>query len=334
MPERRSRSHGSFIIGVDMGGTRTKLGRLASGGHTLDGFRTRPTGAGRDPATVLGDVARTIGELEGEIGAPALALGLGVPATFTRDGGIDVLPNFAPGWRGMRIADELGRLVDLPVVLVNDARAFALAEARAGAAAGVGSSFAVTLGTGVGGGLVIRGELHLGASGNAGEFGHHVFDPHGPRCGCGSHGCIETYASAPALVASVMRAFVQGTVPDLVDRANGRFAAVTPALIAEAADAGDPICREAIERVAHVLGVGLANVATLVGVEMVVIGGGMAGLGERLFGPIRSTLAAFAPTARGHLPDLVPARLGDGSGALGAALHAADVMAARDGAER
>lgn len=319
-------TEGPSVIGVDIGGTSIKLGRYRPGARELEGFRSLPTGAGRPHEAVLADLAAAIRAVAREGGAAPAGLGIGIPATLSRDGRVEVLPNFAPGWRGVAVADRLAEAAGLPAVVLNDARAFTLAEARVGAAAGVDAAFGVTLGTGVGGGLVLGGRLHLGYSGNAGEFGHHVFDPHGPRCGCGSHGCIETYASAPALVASLMRPFVQGMVPTLVRLADGRLDAVTPALIAQAADAGDPICREALDRIALVLGVGLANVTTLVSVERVVIGGGMAGLGETLFAPLRRTLAAYAPTAGDRLPEVVPARLGAQAGALGAALHAADAL--------
>ncbi len=319
-------TEGPSVIGVDIGGTNVKLGRYRPGARELEGFRSLPTGAGRPHEAVLGDLAAAIRELALEGGSAPAGLGVGIPATLSRDGRVEVLPNFAPGWRGVAVADWLTEATGLPAVIINDARAFTLAEARAGAAADVDSAFGVTLGTGVGGGLVLGGRLHLGYSGNAGEFGHHVFDPHGPRCGCGSHGCVETYASAPALVASLMRPFVQGMVPALVRLADGRLDAVTPALIARAAEEGDPICREALDRVALVLGVALANVTTLVSVERIVIGGGMAGLGETLLTPLRRTLAAHAPTAGDRLPEVVPASLGAQAGSLGAALHAADAL--------
>lgn len=312
------------MIGVDIGGTSVKLGLYRDGARDLAGFRTHATGAERPRDRVLATVIEAIRDLVATAdGAPA-GLGVGLPATLSRDGRVEVLPNFAPGWRGLAVAEALGQALRLPAVALNDARAFTLAEARVGAAAGAASAFGVTLGTGVGGGLVLGGRVHVGASGNAGEFGHHVFDPHGPRCGCGSHGCIETYASAPALVASVMRPFVQGMVPALSRLADGRLEAVNPSLIAQAAAAGDVICHEALARVALVLGVGLANLTTLVSVERVVIGGGMAGIGEALFDPVRRVLAAYAPTAGDGLPTLVPAELGAKAGALGAALHAAD----------
>jgi len=316
----------AYVIGVDVGGTSTKLGRYRPGANDLEGFRSRPTGAQRAPAEVLADLATTIRELTALDTATPLALGVGVPATLSRLGRIEVLPNFAPGWRGLDVAAALTDATGLPAVAVNDARAFTLAEARLGAAAGARTAFGVTLGTGVGGGLVIDGRLHRGDSGNAGEFGHHVHDPHGPRCGCGSHGCIEVYASAPALVAAVMRAFAQGAAPVLARLAGGRRDAVTPALIAEAAAAGDPICADALDRVALVLGVALANVTTLVSPERVVIGGGMANLGDALFAPLRRVLAAYAPTAGERLPTIVRAALGDRAGALGAALHAIDTV--------
>ncbi len=317
---------GRFLIGIDIGGTAIKLGRYRPGARELEAFRSLPTGASRPVDEVLRDIEEAGLALAQEATGAAIGVGVGIPGTLTRDGRIDVLPNFAPGWRGLAVAERLGEACDLPGVVVNDAHAFILAEARLGAAAGARSAFGVTLGTGVGGGLVLDGRLHLGATGNAGQFGHHVYDAHGPRCGCGSHGCIETYASAPALVASVMRPFVQGAVPALVELAEGRWEAVTPALIARAAEGGDPICCEALERCAFVLGVGLADVTTLSAPECIVIGGGMAGLGEALLAPLRRTLVAYARTAEVHLPAVLPAALGAQAGALGAALYASDTL--------
>lgn len=315
------------VLGVDLGGTTTKAGRLRIDAHELDGFRSRPTGAARPREEVLADVAAEARALAADAPGPVVALGIGVPAALTPDGRVDVLPNFAPGWRGLDLARELTDLTGLRTAVVNDARAFTLAEARAGAAASAKVAFGLTLGTGVGGGIAVDGRLFLGANGNAGEFGHHTFDPHGPLCGCGSHGCVETYASAPALVASVLRPFRQGRTPRLQELARERFEEVTPALIARAAAEGDAHCRDAIERVAEVLGVGLADVTTLLAVDRIVVGGGMAGLGEVLLGPLRRVLGAYATTAGGTLPEVVPARLGDEAGALGAALHAIDRVA-------
>ncbi|MDZ7799594.1 MAG: ROK family protein [Trueperaceae bacterium] len=315
----------SWIVGVDLGGTTTKVGRLARGGTALQGFGTRPTGADRSREAVLGDVAEEI-RAQATAAGDVAAVGIAIPAAMTPDGRIDVLPNFAPGWRGLDLADEVQRATGHRTVVVNDARAFALAEARVGAAVGARSAFGVTLGTGVGGGIVLNGTLYLGANGNAGEFGHHTYDPHGPLCGCGSHGCVETYASAPALVASVMRPFAQGRTPRLRELAGDRFDGVTPARIAEAAEVGDAHCRDAIDRVAEVLGVGLADVTTLLGVDRIVVGGGMAGMGDTLLAPLRRTLTAYASTVGGMPPEVMPARLGTEAGALGAALHALDVV--------
>lgn len=321
----RASADASWIVGVDLGGTTTKYGRLRRTATALEGYTARPTGADRPRDEVLRDVAAEVLSQAAAAG-DVTAVGIAIPAAMTPDGRIDVLPNFAPGWRGTDLATEVDRATGLRTVVVNDARAFALAEARVGAAVGARAAFGVTLGTGVGGGIVLNGSLYLGANGNAGEFGHHTHDPHGPLCGCGSHGCVETYASAPALVAAVMRPFAQGRTPQLRALAGGRFDAVTPARIAEAAEAGDVHCRNAIDRAAEVLGVGLADVTTLLGVDRIVVGGGMAGMGDTLLAPLRRTLAAYATTVGGAPPEVMPARLGTEAGALGAALHAVDVV--------
>lgn len=313
------------VIGIDMGGTTTKLGLLTRQGTRLEMFRSMPTGARRPRTEVLADLTNAVRALSADataVGQAPGGIGLGLPAAMSRSGHIEVLPNFAPGWTGVSVVAELAVASGLPVVAINDARAFTLAEATFGAAAGAQSVLGVTLGTGVGGGLVLDGRLYLGASGKAGELGHQIVDRNGPLCGCGSHGCLETYASATALIASVTRGFLQGSAARLCELADHQLAAVTPELIAEAASQGDATCRDAIDRVAVALGVALANVVTLLAVERIIVGGGLAGLGDLLFAPLLHTLHEYARLAGADMPDVLPASLGSEAGALGAALVA------------
>ncbi len=308
-----------------MGGTTIKLGLLTSRHDSLELFRSMPTRAHRPRQEVLADLAAAAQELAADAassGQRVSGIGVGLPAAMSRSGHIEVLPNFAPGWNGVSVAAELSAATGLPTVTINDARAFTLAEATFGAAAGAQSVLGVTLGTGVGGGLVLDGKLYLGRSGKAGELGHQVVDRYGPLCGCGSRGCLETYSSATALIASVTRGFLQGSTVRLCELAGNQLASVTPELIAEAAAQGDATCQDAIERAGAALGVVLANTVTLLAVERIVVGGGLAGLGELLFAPMLWTLHEFARLAGPDMPDLVPALLGSEAGALGAALEA------------
>ena len=190
------------------------------------------------------------------------------------------------------------------MALINDARAFTLAESRMGAAAGCPTVVCLTLGTGVGGGVVVDGRLRFGPSGRAGELGHQDIDVDGPPCGCGNRGCVEAFAAGAVLC-----------------RLGGR---ATPEAVYAAAAAGDERAAAAVQAVIGRLAVGIANLVTVLWPERVVVGGGVAAAGDRLFGPLRAAVAAAAPLVDPAAYEIVPAALGPGAGAIGAALWAAE----------
>ena len=313
-------------IGVDLGGTTVKCGLVVEGDAVVEGFHRFDTRAHRPREEVIADVAAAVRELRRQAegsGVPVTGVGIGIPATLDRAGRVDVLPNFAPGWKGLALHEAIASITGLPAVTVNDARAFTLAEATLGAGAGRRAVLGVTLGTGVGGGLYLDGRLYLGPSGNAGEFGHQVVDPKGPRCGCGGHGCLETFASATAVVGAVTRPFLQGAAPVLRDLASGRLEAVTGELVVEAARAGDMACADALARATEWLGVAIANAATLAAVEVVVVGGGLATAGDLILEPIRDSLSRHAPVLGDEAPEIRLSELGGRAGVLGAGIMAA-----------
>ena len=316
------------VVGIDLGGTNVKLGLLTAE-NTLRYTSSFETRSHRPPQSVVADIAKTVCKLKAQAEADNLtvqALGTGVPATLelTKRQTLN-MPNFAEAWYGFGIADALEEATGLKVALVNDARAFVLAESRLGAAKGVSNVFGIILGTGVGGGVVVNGQLHLGSGGLAGEFGHHVVDPNGLRCGCGGYGCLETVASAPALVASVTRPFLHGRSPVLYTLAQGDLRAVSAKLVAEAARQGDAACCEALERVGQALGVATANVITLFSPECIVVGGGLAGAHDLLFPVIRQSWQRHAAVAGEYLPAVKLAKLRQ-PGVVGAALYARSRM--------
>ena len=314
------------IIGVDVGGTNVKLALLTHEGETryMRGFETRSY---RPVDAVMADLAAAVRELAARAasdGVAVHALGLALPATLEpKKRQTLVMPNFAGGWYAFPVADALEGATGLPVSLVNDARAFVLAESRLGAGRGVADLFGVVLGTGVGGGVVLGGRLHLGAGGLAGEFGHHVVEPRGLRCGCGGRGCLETVASAPALVAAVTRPFLHGRSPLLHDLVGGDLNAVTAQTVSEAARLGDEACLDALERVGGALGLATANVVTLLAPERIVFGGGLSKAHDLLFPALRAAWRRHAHVAGDRLPSLELAALEE-AGVLGAALYAAD----------
>jgi glucokinase len=290
-------------LGIDVGGTNSKLAVLeVEGDHrTLLATATIPTGAG-DPGEVAGRLGAAGARLAAEHG-PVAAAGAGVPGLFDEASGrIVLLPNLPAAWTGRPFRDPLAGLLGVPVALINDARAFTLAESRMGAAAGCPTVVCLTLGTGVGGGVVVDGRLRFGPSGRAGELGHQVIEVDGPPCGCGNRGCVEAFAAGAALC-----------------RLGGRD---TPEAVFRAAAAGDQRAGAAVGATVGRLAVGIANLVTVLWPERVVVGGGVAAAGDQLFGPLRAAVAAAAPLVDPSSYEIVPAALGPSAGAIGAALWA------------
>ena len=234
---------------------------------------------------------------------PVAAAGAGVPGLFDETSGqIVFLPNLPAAWTGHRVRDQLAGRLGVPVALLNDARAFTLAESRMGAAAGCSTVVCLTLGTGVGGGVVVDGRLRMGPHGRAGELGHQVIQLDGPPCGCGNRGCVEAFAAGAALC-----------------RLGGQ---PSPEAVFAAAAAGDERAAAAVRVTVGRLAVGIANLVTVLWPERVVVGGGVAAAGEQLFGPLRVAVAAAAPLVDPGAYEIVPAALGPAAGAIGAALWA------------
>ncbi|HEV3013219.1 MAG TPA: ROK family protein, partial [Actinomycetota bacterium] len=227
-------------LGIDVGGTNSKLVVLeVEGDHrSLLATATIPTGVG-DPGAVVGRLGAAGARLVAEHG-PVAAAGAGVPGLFDEASGrIVLLPNLPAAWTGRPFRDPLAGLLGVPVALINDARAFTLAESRMGAAAGCPTVVCLTLGTGVGGGVVVDGRLRFGPSGRAGELGHQVIEVDGPPCGCGNRGCVEAFAAGAALC-----------------RLGGRD---TPEAVFRAAAAGDQRAGAAVRATVGRLAVGIAN---------------------------------------------------------------------------
>jgi glucokinase len=291
-------------LGIDVGGTNSKLAVLDTADKLL-ATATIPTGSD-DPGEVMGRLAAAGAGLAAEHG-PVAAAGVGVPGLFDEASGRAVLlPNLPPAWTGHEIGRPLADRLGVPVALINDARSFTLAESRMGAAAGCSTVICLTLGTGVGGGVVVDGRLRFGPHGRAGELGHQVIDPDGPPCGCGNRGCVEAFAAGAAL-----------------SRLGGRD---SPRAVFRAAAAGDERARAAIEAVVGRLAVGIANLVTVLWPERVVVGGGVAAAGEQLLGPLRRAVAAASPLVDPASYEIVAAALGPAAGAIGAALWGRERM--------
>jgi glucokinase len=311
-------------IGVDLGGTSFKLGWLGARDE-LHAMAVHPTHGHRQAHEVLIEIAaaiRTARAAAESAGEPVAAVGIGVAAVVNPYAGEIVLaPNLSASWQRFSLASALGRLIDLPVYVLNDARSYILAEWRMGAARNAVNVLGITLGTGVGGGLVLDGQLRLGPHHLAGEFGHLTCDPNGLRCGCGSLGCIETYASGTAIAAAALRPLLGGRTPRLRQILRGDIAALDAKAVAEAALQGDVECSEIFDRAGNALGIGIANVMKIVDIERVVIGGGVAFAEQLLFDSINASVQRNCTVFAGTEPDLRVATVRQ-PGATGAALWA------------
>ena len=295
----------SRYLGLDLGGTNIKGAVVEEDGEATPvvvATGSTPTRADEGPAAVT---ARMVGlgrSLTAEHG-PFLGVGVGVPGLFDFDTGIITFFTNLPGvWEGFPLRATIAESLGIPATLINDARAFTLAEATVGAGQGCRTVACITLGTGVGGGLFINGELHFGAFGIAGELGHQTVSPDGPVCGCGNPGCMEAFTRAPVIAAAAGKE----TMEQVLD----------------GAAAGDPACVAAIDQAATYLGIGLANVVTMIGPDRIVIGGGVATAGDALLGPIREAVRSRVTLVPPEQVEVVAAELGSGAGAIGAALAA------------
>ena len=286
-------------LGLDLGGTNVKLALLEDGEVAQTDQAPTLSEVG-GPAGVL---ARMV-ELGRQVG-PVDSIGVAFPGLFDGAGTALLLPNLHGDWVGQPLRETLEAGFGVPVALINDGHAFALAEARLGAARGAADVLCIVCGTGIGAGLVLGGRLHLGVEDRAAEIGHHTVLPDGPPCNCGNRGCLELLAGARAIA----RAAGKPSFDDVVTGAR----------------AGEPAAVEALARAGELIGIAVANVTIFLAPQRVVIGGGVAEAGELLLRPlvdeVRRRAGNVAPLAR---IEILPAALGPLAGAIGAALWGAE----------
>jgi glucokinase len=281
-------------LGLDLGGTNIKLA-LLDGDRPVELTEAPTLSHDGGPEAVLArmvELARSAGDVE--------SIGVALPGLFDGKGHALLLPNLYGDWRGRAIGGPLSAALERDVQLINDGHAFALAESRLGAGRGANDVMCIVCGTGIGGGLVLGGRLHLGPEQRAGEFGHHTVSEDGPVCECGNHGCLELYAGARAIA----RVAGAETFDETVERAR----------------AGDRRATEALDRAGTLIGLAIANVLIFLCPDRVVVGGGVAQAGDLLFEPLRRSIAARARVAPLDRIAIAPAELGAHAGAIGAAL--------------
>ena len=308
----------SLTIGIDIGGTKVLGGVVDENGKILATHReATPKEGGVALTTTIANVAKVL--LRDH---DAVAMGVSAAGFVSSDRETMLATPNISGWNGVNLKNELGKLIDLPIVIENDANAAAWGEAVFGAGVGEAQMMMITVGTGIGGGAVIEGKLHRGAYGIAAEFGHLRVGPEGHLCGCGARGCFEQYASGNALMRHVREAI--NASPDaahnLLARGDGTIAGLSGHHITDAARDGDPIALAGFNTTAQWLGAGIASLSVLFDPACVVIGGGVIDAGEILLAPTRVALERYMPFSGKHpTPRIVAATLGNDAGLVGAA---------------
>jgi len=320
-------------IGVDLGGTNLRAGIVDTvAGRVLSSARG-PTYAEEGPPAVIERMAALINQAISEARLATdeiVAIGIGVPGLYDpATNAVRFLPNLPTTWLDVPLGREIELRVGRPTALVNDARAFVLAEATFGAGRGANIVIGLTLGTGIGGGIVIGGQIVLGHDGSAGEFGHHIIDLNGPRCGCGSRGCLEAHASGPAIATMGIKAVRQGRTTVLRDLIDGDLNRMTPEVIVRAAEMGDPVAREIMDEAGLYLGIGVANLVKIFSPDVVVIGGGVSQAGDWLLKSIRQVVSRHSSVTYLDRVSITLAALGGDAGIIGAALWATRVAQSR-----
>ncbi|GAB3690758.1 ROK family glucokinase [Nocardiopsis oceani] len=308
-----------LTIGVDIGGTKVAAGLVDHDGQILDKVKY-PTPA-NDPRELAEVVAKAVEELRAREPEDAVsAVGVGVAGFVDEDRAtVQVAVNL--GLRDEPLQERVQQRVELPVVIENDANAAAWAEARFGAGRGSDHIVCVTLGTGIGGGLVLGGDLHRGRYGVAAEVGHYRMVPHGRRCACGNHGCWEQYASGRALVAEGQD--LARTNPQRAERmlklAEGAVEGIGGEVITQAAVEGDKAALECFRVVGEWAGLGLADLAAILDPECFVLGGGVSDAGDIILDPVRTSFARHVTGRPGRrLAEVRVAELGGEAGIVGA----------------
>lgn len=293
-------------LGLDLGGSSVKWAVLEADGMDSDSIAVATTGevptrVDLDPRGIVDQLCELARSVAARVGGVA-SVGVGVPGLYDASTGeTRLLPNLPGDWSGVPLAEPIGRLLGAPTRLLNDARAFTIAESILGAGRGAGVVLGVTVGTGIGGGISFGGRVYHGHEGTAGEIGHQTILLDGPLCSCGNRGCLETLVSARALAAACGQTTVERAV--------------------EAARAGDPRAARGFAQCGTYLGVGIANAIVLLTPDVVVVGGGVARAGDLLLGPARDEIRRRVRVTDLAGTSIVTSTLGVWAGAVGASIH-------------
>src|SRR5437868_3627655 len=320
-----SKKRHRYIVGVDLGGTNIVAGAMSEDGVEHYGMRSIPTSS-EQGAEAVAD--RIVGLVEGVIldtiaqtdahRPDFIGVGVGAPGPLDRERGVVIVaPNL--GWRDFPLLDRITERLDLPATLDNDANCATVGEWWQGAAKGGRNVVGMTIGTGIGGGLIMDGKLFHGISDVAGEIGHTTIDLNGRHCKCGNYGCLEAYASGPAIATRAREVLVReetaSLLPSMVD---GKLDQLTAETVYKAAQRGDAVANEIVRDTARYLGVGIANLLNILNADVVVVAGGVTQAGDALFVPLQAEVRrrAFRPAV--EAARIVPGELPGTAGVIGA----------------
>ena len=310
-------------IGIDVGGTNVKIALVDNNGKIIYS-NSVPTYAKMGYEYTVNNIKQAIKDLMKETNTtPSDIEGIGFDFPGQVDcktGVVKLAPNI-PGWVNVPIAQMIEDEFHIPTRIDNDVRCAALGELKFGAGRGCENFICITVGTGIGSGIVINGKVVRGATNAAGELGHIKLQMNGgPICGCGDTGCLEAFASGPAIVAMAQEYIKGGKSTKFREMAAVEGGEITPYMVAKAAEEGDPVAKRIFEIVGEYIGIGLTSVINLLNPERVIIGGGVAESGELLLGPIRKTIKERAMVVAGNAVEIVPAQLGNSAGVIGASM--------------
>jgi glucokinase len=312
------------VLAVDIGGTKIMTAIISNDGRIL-AKDICPTLADEGVQLVINRLFSSVDSLLSLNSIESSQLGgIGIACAGGIDSGRGVVVTPSPNlqdWHDIPLAEIVRERYLVDTLLVNDASAAALGEHRFGAGRGVSNLVLLTLGTGIGGGIIVNGELYLGACGSAGEIGHMTVDANGPMCGCGNTGCLEVLASGTAVARDAIRRISQGEQSSLVDMVEGEIESITAEQVGTAARNGDSLALNVISQAASYLGVGMVNLVNIFNPDMIVLGGGMAELGGLFLDPAKRMVAERAFPISAQAVRIVTAQLGNEAGVYGAAVY-------------
>ena len=317
-----------LYIGIDLGGTFLKAGLCDASGkvHNRKSIKTK-SDEGKD--LILSDIMELVNYFKKKAENLGIikAFGMGVPGLVDINKGIIYELTNIPGWRNIPIREILEAKTGLPCYVDNDVNVMTLGEFRYGAARGADNVIGLTLGTGVGGGLIINGHLYRGSTMSAGEIGHVNVEKKGRPCNCGSFGCLEQYVGNKQIVERAIEKINAGKEPTVLrDIVEGNLELMTPKILSAAAERGDKVAVEVWEETGEYLGIVLAGLTNVINPDIIVIGGGVSKSGKYILKPVTKTIMARAMDVSSKAVSVVLARLGEDAGIIGGAALAKEEL--------